>query len=55
MIIKILNIYEIFKKEKENENKGILTNPKLLKDYLKSKSNNKTIYSKIRRKYKLGF
>jgi hypothetical protein len=44
-------IYEYFmnflKKEKENKKKGILTNRKLLKNYLKSKSNNKTIFRKL--------
>ena len=43
--------YEYFmnflKKEKEDKKKGILTNRNLLKNYLKSKSNNKTIFRKL--------
>ena len=46
--------YEYFmnflKKEKENKKKGILTNRKLLKNYLKTKSNNKTIFRKLEEK-----
>ena len=51
--------YEYFmkflKKEKENKKKGILTNRKLLKDYLKSKSNNKTIFRKLEEKINWDF
>ncbi len=46
--------YEYFmnfiKKEKENKRKGYFTNRKLLKNYLKSKSNNKTIFRKLEEK-----